>query len=75
MAQSKHEIRAILSAAGAQPRHRFGQNFMIDQNLVRIVADAGVVAADDDAISIDLHERTDDKPPGRLLRVVHPGLS
>ena len=32
-------------------------------------------AADDDAISIDLPERTDDKPPGRLLRVVHPGLS
>ena len=41
MSQTKHEIQALLSAAGDQPRHRFGQNFMIDQNLVRLVADAG----------------------------------
>lgn len=26
------------------PRHRFGQNFMIDQNLVRLVAEAGHIA-------------------------------
>jgi len=26
------------------PRHRFGQNFMIDQNLVRLVAQAGQIA-------------------------------
>ena len=41
MAQTKHEIEALLAEAGSQPRHRFGQNFMIDQNLVRLVADAG----------------------------------
>ena len=41
MPQSKHEIQALLAQAGGQPRHRFGQNFMIDQNLVRVVADAG----------------------------------
>ena len=43
MAQSKSEIQAILAGAGTEPRHRFGQNFMIDQNLVRLVADAGDV--------------------------------
>jgi 16S rRNA (adenine1518-N6/adenine1519-N6)-dimethyltransferase len=47
MAQSKHEIQALLASAGTEPRHRFGQNFMIDQNLVRLVADAGMIAAGD----------------------------
>ena len=41
MAQSKHQIEALLAEAGSHPRHRFGQNFMIDQNLVRLVAEAG----------------------------------
>src|SRR5688500_6042430 len=45
MAQTKQQIRALLDGAGTEPRHRFGQNFMIDQNLVRLVADAGDVRA------------------------------
>ena len=52
MAQTKHEIQAILSAAGTEPRHRFGQNFMIDQNLVRIIADAGNLAVGDVVIEV-----------------------
>jgi 16S rRNA (adenine1518-N6/adenine1519-N6)-dimethyltransferase len=52
MAQTKHEIQAMLSAAGTSPRHRFGQNFMIDQNLVRLVADAGQIAAGDVVIEV-----------------------
>src|SRR5690348_10989118 len=47
MAQTKHEIQALLARAGAEPRQRFGQNFMIDQNLVRLVADAGELSAGD----------------------------
>src|SRR5215216_5580152 len=44
MAQTKHQIEALLAEAGSNgPRHRFGQNFMIDQNLVRLVAEAGRV--------------------------------
>src|SRR3954451_17191170 len=39
--QTKQQIQSLLAAAGLSPRHRFGQNFMIDQNLLRIVADAG----------------------------------
>ena len=44
MAQSKSQIQSILAAAGMTPRHRFGQNFMIDQNLIRVIADAGAIA-------------------------------
>jgi 16S rRNA (adenine1518-N6/adenine1519-N6)-dimethyltransferase len=52
MPQSKHEIQAILSSAGTEPRYRFGQNFMIDQNLVRIVADAGEIGPQDTVIEV-----------------------
>ncbi len=45
MAQTKREIQALLADANCQPRHRFGQNFMIDQNLVRLVAEAGEIGA------------------------------
>ena len=52
MPQTKTEIRALLDAADARPKHRFGQNFMIDQNLVAAVADAGEVAAGDCIIEV-----------------------
>jgi len=52
MAQSKHEIESLLAGAGMHPRHRFGQNFMIDQNLVRIVADAGMIGGSDLVIEV-----------------------
>src|SRR5689334_2745389 len=52
MAQTKHQIQELLTQAGSQPRHRFGQNFMIDQNLVRIVADAGSIAPGDRVIEV-----------------------
>src|SRR4051794_15901032 len=52
MAQTKQEIQSILAAAGSEPRHRFGQNFMIDQNLVRIVADAGDITSSDTVIEV-----------------------
>ena len=52
MAQTKQQIQALLSEAGSQPRHRFGQNFMIDQNLVRLVAEAGGLTKDDLALEV-----------------------
>src|SRR5690348_3712510 len=52
MAQSKQEIQSLLAQAGSQPRHRFGQNFMIDQNLVRLVAQAGNLTAEDHVLEI-----------------------
>lgn len=35
-----------------RPRHRFGQNFMIDQNLVRLIADAGKIESGDIVIEV-----------------------
>jgi 16S rRNA (adenine1518-N6/adenine1519-N6)-dimethyltransferase len=52
MAQTKHQIEALLAEASARPLHRFGQNFMIDQNLVRLVAAAGEPKAGDWIIEI-----------------------
>jgi len=52
VAQTKHQIQELLTRAGSQPRHRFGQNFMIDQNLVRVVADAGSIAAGDLVVEV-----------------------
>lgn len=52
MAQSKHDIQSILAQAGSHPRHRFGQNFMIDQNLVRLIADAGLIGSNDVVIEV-----------------------
>ena len=52
MAQTKQQIQALLADAGSSPRHRFGQNFMIDGNLVRVVADAGRIAVGDVVIEV-----------------------
>src|SRR3954451_4043764 len=52
MAQTKHEIQSLLSGANSHPRHRFGQNFMIDQNLVRLVAEAGQGAREDLGVEV-----------------------
>lgn len=38
--QTQTDIRAILSARGLSPKHRFGQNFLVDQNLLRKLVDA-----------------------------------
>jgi 16S rRNA (adenine1518-N6/adenine1519-N6)-dimethyltransferase len=48
MAQTKSQIQSLLAGVNSTgPRHRFGQNFMIDQNLVRLVADAGELSSQD----------------------------
>jgi 16S rRNA (adenine1518-N6/adenine1519-N6)-dimethyltransferase len=52
MAQTKSEIQSLLADAATEPRHRFGQNFMIDQNLVRLVAAAGGAETGDVVIEV-----------------------
>lgn len=52
MPQSKSEIRSLLNSVNTEPRHRFGQNFMIDQNLVRLIADAGSIVENDRIIEV-----------------------
>jgi 16S rRNA (adenine1518-N6/adenine1519-N6)-dimethyltransferase len=52
MAQTKQQIQAMLAGASTAPRHRFGQNFMIDRNLVALVAEAGQIAPSDLVIEV-----------------------
>jgi 16S rRNA (adenine1518-N6/adenine1519-N6)-dimethyltransferase len=52
MAQTKHDIQQILTVANTQPRHRFGQNFMIDANFVRLIAQTARLSADELVIEI-----------------------
>ena len=50
--QTKTQIRAVLDRAGSRPRHRFGQNFMIEPELVRRIVDAGEVATGDHVLEV-----------------------
>ncbi len=47
MPQTLAEIKALLDARGLSPRKRFGQNFLIDHNLVRKLVDESKVTAGD----------------------------
>ena len=37
---TQSDIRAILAARGLSPKHRFGQNFLVDHNLLKRLVDA-----------------------------------
>jgi 16S rRNA (adenine1518-N6/adenine1519-N6)-dimethyltransferase len=50
MPQDKKEIQSILG--GRSPRHRFGQNFMIDMQLVEVIANAGELSSIDTVIEV-----------------------
>ena len=52
MAQTKGQIQQLLAEANTAPRHRFGQNFMIDANIVRQIADAGAIDGHDLVIEV-----------------------
>lgn len=52
VAQNKAQIQAMLADADSSPVHRFGQNFMIDQNLVRTVVAAGEIKTGDVVIEV-----------------------
>ncbi|MBU6208561.1 MAG: ribosomal RNA small subunit methyltransferase A [Planctomycetes bacterium] len=45
--QTLSDIKAILATRGLEPKHRFGQNFLHDQNKLRaLIAHSGVAAGD-----------------------------
>lgn len=50
--QTKREIMAALDAAGIRPRKRFGQNFLIDGNLMRRLAAAADIQRSDTVLEI-----------------------
>ncbi len=43
MPQSLTDIKALLAGRGIHPRHRFGQNFLIDANKLRAIIDAAAI--------------------------------
>jgi 16S rRNA (adenine1518-N6/adenine1519-N6)-dimethyltransferase len=45
--QTLTQIRAMLEAHGLSPRHAFGQNFLLDHNLIRALVDASGVGTGD----------------------------
>ena len=46
------EIRAVLAGAGLAPQHRFGQNFLIDLNLMRKLVDAADLSPADTVLEV-----------------------
>ncbi len=50
--QTKTEIRATLAALGIRPRRRLGQNFLIDGNLMRRLADAAEIGPNDVVLEV-----------------------
>jgi 16S rRNA A1518/A1519 N6-dimethyltransferase RsmA/KsgA/DIM1 with predicted DNA glycosylase/AP lyase activity len=46
------EIAAILASAGLRPQHKFGQNFMVDQNILRAIADSGDIQPHDIVLEV-----------------------
>lgn len=45
--QTKNQIRELLEASGIKPNKRFGQNFLIDLNLMKLLADSAEIQKQD----------------------------
>lgn len=50
--QTKREIQSLLTDAGLAPRKRFGQNFLIDGNLMRRLVESAEIGPDDTVLEI-----------------------
>lgn len=50
--QTQSDIRALLAAAGLAPRHRYGQNFLVDLNLMRKLVSAAELRAADVVLEV-----------------------
>jgi 16S rRNA (adenine1518-N6/adenine1519-N6)-dimethyltransferase len=52
LAQTRRQIEALLNGAGIRPLKRFGQNFLIDGNLIRKLVGAAGVRPDDVVLEV-----------------------
>jgi len=50
--QTKRDIERLLAAAGVSPKHRLGQHFLIDLNLMRSLLDAADIRPDDVVLEV-----------------------
>lgn len=52
MPHTKHELMELLDSAGITPRHRWGQNFLIDLNLMRLLVDGADIQPNDVVLEV-----------------------
>lgn len=52
MAHTKQHIQNLLQAAQTHPRHHWGQNFLIDLNLMRLLVDRAELTKDDVVLEV-----------------------
>jgi 16S rRNA (adenine1518-N6/adenine1519-N6)-dimethyltransferase len=50
--QTKQQIRELLDSAGVRPNKRFGQNFLIDLNLMRLLIDTANIQNNDVVLEV-----------------------
>jgi 16S rRNA (adenine1518-N6/adenine1519-N6)-dimethyltransferase len=50
--QTKSQIQQLFDEAGLRPNKRFGQNFLIDRNLMRMLVDAAGLSKDDFVLEV-----------------------
>ena len=50
--QSKHQICQLLESAGVRPNKRFGQHFLIDLNLMRLLIDTADIQKNDVVLEV-----------------------
>lgn len=48
----RQEIYRVLNSAGLRPQHQFGQNFMVDENILAAIADAGHIEPHDVVLEV-----------------------
>ena len=52
MPQTLQEIKAMLEARGMRPRKRFGQNFLVDHNKMRMILEAAELSSEDVVLEV-----------------------
>lgn len=50
--QTKSDIEQLLTAAGTEPKKRFGQHFLIDLNLMRLLIEAAEITPNDVVLEV-----------------------
>ncbi|MCK4886457.1 MAG: ribosomal RNA small subunit methyltransferase A [Planctomycetes bacterium] len=50
--QTKHQIQQLLAASAIGPNKRFGQNFLIDLNIMRFIIDTAAITIDDVVLEV-----------------------
>ncbi|HNY77856.1 MAG: 16S rRNA (adenine(1518)-N(6)/adenine(1519)-N(6))-dimethyltransferase RsmA [Sedimentisphaerales bacterium] len=50
--QTKRQIQQLLTSAGVVPNRKFGQHFLVDLNLLKLVVDSAQIGPDDVALEV-----------------------